>query len=180
MSLFYTSEVTCEPFVSLLLLTSLSVRGCFDSSLRFCLRLRLRLRLRLPYHSWMLLCRQTRLVTYRAYKYPYTTSTEHEPKQQRTARAGALMAHHPAWVGHHTDGSRSTPIVHRCRYDERLWVAQQPQAHHNDKDESKPQTRLRDCGKHNRVMVAEQKIGTTWSNDGTKIARQRDACDVSQ
>ena len=33
MSLFYTSEVTCEPFVSLLLLTSLSVRGCFDSSL---------------------------------------------------------------------------------------------------------------------------------------------------
>ena len=37
MSLFYTSEVTCEPFVSLLLLTSLSVRGCFDSSLCLCL-----------------------------------------------------------------------------------------------------------------------------------------------
>ena len=87
------------------------------------------------------------LIEYRANKYPYTTSTEHEPKQQRTARAGALMTHHPAWVGHHTVGSRSTPTVHPCRYDGLLWVAQQPQAHHNDKVESKPQTRSRDCGK---------------------------------
>ena len=64
------------------------------------------------------------LIEYRAFKYPYTTSTEHEPKQQRTARAGALMAHHPAWVSHHTGGSWSTPTVQRCRYDGRLWVAQ--------------------------------------------------------
>ena len=28
--------------------------------------------------------------------------------------AGALMAHRPAWVGHHTGGSRSTPTVHPC------------------------------------------------------------------
>ena len=43
-----------------------------------------------------------------------STEQEHEHKQQRTARAGALMAHHPAWVDHHTGGSRSTPTVH-CR-----------------------------------------------------------------
>ena len=30
------------------------------------------------------------------------------------ARAGALMAHHPASVGHHTGGSRSKPTVHPC------------------------------------------------------------------
>ena len=30
------------------------------------------------------------VIEYRAYQYPYTTSTEHEPKQQCTARAGAL------------------------------------------------------------------------------------------
>ena len=24
------------------------------------------------------------------------------------------MAHHPAWVGHHTGGSRSKPTVHPC------------------------------------------------------------------
>ena len=59
------------------------------------------------------------VIEYRAYKYPYTTSTEHEPKQQRTARAGALMTHHPAWVGHHIGGSRSvntTPQMPR-EYD---------------------------------------------------------------
>ena len=50
---------------------------------------------------------------------------------QRKARAGALVIHHPAWVGHHTGGSGSTPTAHRCRYDGRLWVAQhQPQAQH--------------------------------------------------
>ena len=37
---------------------------------------------------------------------------DHNP---RNARAGALVIHHPAWVGHHTGGSRSTPTVHRCR-----------------------------------------------------------------
>ena len=30
------------------------------------------------------------------------------------ARGAALMAHHLAWVGHHTGGSRSTPTVHPC------------------------------------------------------------------
>ena len=33
----------------------------------------------------------------------------HKHSQPRKARAGALMAHHPAWVGHHTGGSRSRP-----------------------------------------------------------------------
>ena len=74
------------------------------------------------------------LIEYRAFLYPYTTSTEHEPKQQCTARAGALMAHHPAWVSHHTGGSRSTPTVHQCRYDGRLWVAQhRPTTHDSDR-----------------------------------------------
>ena len=71
------------------------------------------------------------LIEYRAFQYPYTTSTEHEPKQQRTARAVALMAHHPAWVSHHTGGSRSTPTVHWCRYDGRLWVAQHRHTTHD-------------------------------------------------
>ena len=31
------------------------------------------------------------------------------------ARAGALVIHRPAWVGHHTGGSRSTPTAHLCR-----------------------------------------------------------------
>ena len=30
------------------------------------------------------------------------------------ARPGAQMAHHPAWVGHHTGWSQSTPTVHPC------------------------------------------------------------------
>ena len=38
----------------------------------------------------------------------------HKHKQSRSARAGALMAHHPAWVAHLTGGSRSTPTVHPC------------------------------------------------------------------
>ena len=41
-------------------------------------------------------------------------------------RAGALVIHHPAWVGHHTGGCRSTPTIHRCRYYGRLWVARSP------------------------------------------------------
>ena len=31
------------------------------------------------------------------------------------ARAGALVIHRPAWVGHRTGGSRSTPTAHLCR-----------------------------------------------------------------
>ena len=36
---------------------------------------------------------------------------QQQPSAQATkqAPAGALMAHHPAWVGHHTGGSRSKP-----------------------------------------------------------------------
>ena len=35
-------------------------------------------------------------------------------KQTRKHEPGALMSHHPAWVGHHTGGSRSKPTVHPC------------------------------------------------------------------
>ena len=38
----------------------------------------------------------------------------HQSTQQSTTRVGALMAHHPAWVSHHTGGSRSIPTVHPC------------------------------------------------------------------
>ena len=38
----------------------------------------------------------------------------HSTSDLETARAGALMAHRPAWVGHHTGGSRLTPTVHPC------------------------------------------------------------------
>ena len=40
--------------------------------------------------------------------------TTHHYTPTSTARAGALMFHHPAWVEHHTGGSRSTPTVHPC------------------------------------------------------------------
>ena len=36
------------------------------------------------------------------------------PTQQSTTRVGALTAHHPAWVSHHTGGSRSIPTVQPC------------------------------------------------------------------
>ena len=35
-------------------------------------------------------------------------------RRTSTARAGALMFHYPAWLEHHTGGSRSTPTVHPC------------------------------------------------------------------
>ena len=38
----------------------------------------------------------------------------HQSTQRSTTRVGALMAHHPAWVSHHTGGSRSLPTVHPC------------------------------------------------------------------
>ena len=38
----------------------------------------------------------------------------HQSTPQSTARVGALMAHHPAWVSHHTNWSRSTTTVHPC------------------------------------------------------------------
>ena len=43
-----------------------------------------------------------------------TPCTTHHYTPTSTARAGALMFHHPAWVEHHTGGSRSTPTVHPC------------------------------------------------------------------
>ena len=41
-----------------------------------------------------------------------TTTTTAQANTQ--ARAGALTAHHPAWKGHHTGGSRSKPTEHPC------------------------------------------------------------------
>ena len=42
---------------------------------------------------------------------PFTRRRQH---YDSTARAGALVAHHVPWVGHHTGWSRSTPTVHPC------------------------------------------------------------------
>ena len=62
----------------------------------------------------------------------HTARQRHKHSQPRKARAGALMAHHPAWVGHYTGGSRSTPTVHPCPLPVgRLWVAQQHYPHQN-------------------------------------------------
>ena len=36
----------------------------------------------------------------------------HQSTQQSTTRVGALMAHHPAWVSHHTCAPWSIPTVH--------------------------------------------------------------------
>ena len=43
-----------------------------------------------------------------------TPCTTHHYTPTSTARAGALMFHHPAWVEHHTGGFRSTPTVPPC------------------------------------------------------------------
>ena len=43
---------------------------------------------------------------------PSYTTTAITAEANTQARAGALMAHHPAWVGHHTCGSRSKSTVH--------------------------------------------------------------------
>ena len=43
-----------------------------------------------------------------------TTCATHHDRPTSTARAGALMFHHPAWVEHQTGVSRSTPTVHPC------------------------------------------------------------------
>ena len=51
-------------------------------------------------------CKRARLSSH------HQTRQQQSPHKQNTqARAGALMAHHPAWVGHHTGGSRSKPPV---------------------------------------------------------------------
>ena len=38
----------------------------------------------------------------------------HHHHTSKQARAGALMAHHLAWMSHHTGGSPSTPTIHPC------------------------------------------------------------------
>ena len=66
---------------------------------------------------------------------PLTRLRQHCTTQ---ARAGALMAHHPAWVGH-TGGSRSTPTVHPClvRQEGCRWLTYQK--HYNHHKMSPPQ-----------------------------------------
>ena len=56
------------------------------------------------------------------------------------------MAHHPAWVGHHTGGFRSTPTVHPCplRSGGCGWLTGTPT--HNESKKTQ----------HNNNMVAEQ------------------------
>ena len=62
-------------------------------------------------NDWQSRCSRRRL---RAPQSVMTTSTTAQANTQ--ARAGALMAHHPAWVGHHTGGSQSKPTVHLCHF----------------------------------------------------------------
>ena len=58
-------------------------------------------------------CKRTQYKTYWRH-IPQTVYATHHNTQTSTARAGALLFHHPAWVEHHTGGSRSTPTVHPC------------------------------------------------------------------
>ena len=62
----------------------------------------------------------------RTLKPPPDTTTATTAQANTQARAGALMDHRLAWVGHHTGGFRSEPTVHPCplRWG-RLWVAHQ-------------------------------------------------------
>ena len=55
-----------------------------------------------------------------------TTTTTTTAQANAQASAGALMAH-PAWVGHHTDGSRSKPTVHPALGGEAVGCSPTPQ-----------------------------------------------------
>ena len=57
------------------------------------------------------------------------------------------MAHHPAWVGHHTGGSRSKPTVHPCPLRWRgCGLLTNSTTHNNESKKTQ----------HNNNMVAEQ------------------------
>ena len=97
-------------------------------------------------------------------KYPQTTSTEHEPKQQYTARAGGSDGS-PSCLG--GSSHRWVPVnTHRTPVPLRREAAhntRQRQTMSPDLYPLRPVYAI--AGKHNRIMVAEQKIRTAWSND---------------
>ena len=68
------------------------------------------------------------------------------------ARAGALMAHHPAWVGHHTGGSRSKTTVHCGHFGGEAVGCSLALQHHNNEPKKT---------QHNDNMVAEQVLRRT-------------------
>ena len=82
--------------------------------------------------------------------------TTHHNTPTSTARAGALMLHHLAWVEHHTGGSRSTPTVPPVLTSvRRPWVAQpRPRAHASD---TRRETRSADskCADHPNMIVKQ-------------------------
>ena len=79
-----------------------------------------------------------------------STEQEHEHKPQRTARAGALVARHPAWVGHHTGGSWSTPTVQRCPKGEAVCgsTTTNPKQPHTTMTYGEPRPLLKATGTH--------------------------------
>ena len=65
-------------------------------------------------HSRCVLGNSTRTVLTHLSRDDHRARQRHKHSHPHNARAGALMAHHPAWVGHHRGGSNSTPTVHAC------------------------------------------------------------------
>ena len=92
-----------------------------------------------------------------------TPCTTHHYTPTNTARAGALMFHHPAWVEHHgwvPVNTHSTPVLTSVR---RLWVAR-PRARASDTHTSdtkceqhgwRPNSLVAEKGAGHRNMVAE-------------------------
>ena len=44
----------------------------------------------------------------------HNQSRQQQPPHKQTRKQELALAHHPAWVGHHTVGSPSKPTVHPC------------------------------------------------------------------
>ena len=94
-----------------------------------------------------------------------TPCTMHHYTSTSTARAGALMFHHPAWVEHHTGGSRSTthgtPVLTSVR---RLWVAQpRPRARAGDTQTSGTKCAQQGCRSPNPGRGAKVRGTEAWS-----------------
>ena len=107
-----------------------------------------------------------------------TTTISHDnnntAQANTQASAGALMAHHPAWVGHHTGGSRSKPTVHPCplRWDG-CGLLTNSTTHNNEPKKTE----------HDNNMVAQQVL-RDLSVRRTSVARslgaQNKCCAISR
>ena len=95
---------------------------------------------------------------------------QHQHSQPRKARAGALVTHHPAWVGHHTGGFRSTPTVHPCplRWEGCGWL--------NSSIHTEAASTASVKSRQGRNVSAERKVGECFQWKATGQCSRGDSC----